>query len=111
MTRKLKTLIFVGPFVCTLIVIILIWTSSSSSPATVEISKLDVTTEDNTKDSSFMDLTTKIAGILKAEREHYLWGLKGYFEFTKEKLGFTSLTPETNGRPIQSCKLTINKIK
>lgn len=94
MTRKPSPFVIVATiFACILLIFFISRTSLFSFPS-----------RPGTVKASIENSTIKIADILKVERKRYMDGLRGYYHFTEKKVGLASLTPETNGRPIQSCK-------
>lgn len=102
--------IFASFFVCILLNFIMRRTSVPETVKIFNVIYIGSTNDDHTE-VSIENSTIVIADILNGERTRYVDGLKGYYHFTEEKVGLTSLTPETNGRPIQSCKLCSFSIK
>lgn len=106
MTRNLHPCLLIASIAACILFFCLIKSipifSHSSAPI-VEVLYIQSSNNSNTT-IDIKNLTIHMKSILKTERSRYLSKLGAYFQFTKEKVGLTSLTPETNGQPLQSGK-------
>lgn len=109
MTRKLHPCLIIASIaVCILLICLIkpIPIISHSSAPIIEV--VHVQSSNNSNTTSYKrNITIELKNLLKSERSHYLSQLHGHFQFTKEKVGLTSLTPETNGKPLQSGNVLI----